>query len=140
GDTINGIATRNGGTEELRMRCNGIDDPRGLRIGQKLKVPYVGFSPSVDIAANTMTLYNHCEFFKLYEVRTVREAGTTPTGQFTVHNKKRNPTWRPGNGYTYPPGDPNNELGTRWMSFDGDILGIHGTVHPNTVGEYASNG
>ena len=52
-----------------------------------------------------------------------------------------NPTWHnPQDGREYPPGDPQNELGTRWMAFQGNILGIHGTIAPETIGEYASNG
>lgn len=140
GDTINKIARDYGVTEKLLLNCNGIDDPRKLRVGQRLKVPAVDFSVHVDIAANTMILKNFGEFFKLYPVRTGREVGTTPAGQYKILNKKRNPTWRPGNGDVYLPGDPNNELGTRWMAFEGDILGIHGTIHDETVGEYASNG
>lgn len=140
GDTINGIAAKYDVTQELLMRCNNIDDPRKLRIGQKLKVPNTDFSIHVDIAANTLSIRNHGEFFKMYPVRTGREVGTTPTGEYKILNKKRNPTWRPGNGYVYMAGDPNNELGTRWMAFEGDLLGIHGTIHEETVGEYASNG
>jgi LysM repeat protein len=140
GDTINTIARAHGVTEELVLRANGITDPRRLRIGQELRVPSVNFTLHVDLASNLMELRNKGRYFKLYKVRTGREEGTTPTGQFRILNKKRAPTWRPGNGDVYGPGDPNNELGTRWMSFEGDILGIHGTIHPETVGEYASNG
>ena len=140
GDTINVIARQHGVTEELVMMANNITNPRMLRVGQELRIPKVGFTLHVDVGSNLMELRNNGRFFKLYVVRTGREAGTTPTGQFKVLNKKRGPTWRPGNGDVYGPGDPNNELGTRWMAFEGDILGIHGTIHPATVGEYASNG
>src|SRR5690606_37786881 len=92
------------------------------------------------ISRNTLILKNHGQFVKAYPVRTGRVAGTTPTGQFRILNKKTGPTWRPGDGRVYLLGDPNNELGTRWMAFEGDILGIHGTIHPETVGAYASNG
>ncbi|CAN5237485.1 hypothetical protein BH09SUM1_BH09SUM1_29160 [soil metagenome] len=140
GDSINRIAAKNHVTEELLFHCNNITDARSLQIGQKIRIPSVDFSLGVDIAANTLTLKNHGEVFKIYTVRTGREKDATPVGEFKVLNKKRAPTWRPGNGHTYGPGDPNNELGTRWMSFSGDILGIHGTLHPDTLGEYASNG
>lgn len=140
GDTINAIARRHRVTEELLMACNGITNPRALRVGQRLRVPDVDFSLHVDISTNTLELRNHGQFFKLYRVRTGRERGTTPTGTFRVLNKKQGPTWRPGDGRVYGPDDPNNELGTRWMAFEGDILGIHGTLHPDTVGHYASNG
>ncbi len=140
GDTINGIARRHGVTEELLMQANNIDDPRRLRVGQRLKIPNVDFSLHVDVSTNTLTLKNHGQFFKMYPVRTGREAGSTPRGEFRILNKKRNPTWRPGDGRVYLPGDPSNELGTRWMSFQGDLYGIHGTQRPETVGHYSSNG
>lgn len=140
GDSIWGIAQRNGITQELLMMANNIDDPRKLRIGQTLRVPKTSFSLECDITANTLTLRNNGEFVKVYPVRTGRVAGTTPTGTFKILNKKTDPTWRPGDGRVYLPGDPNNELGTRWLSFEGDILGIHSTIHPETVGHYASNG
>ncbi len=140
GDSIWVIATRNDVTPELLMQVNNITNPRSLRVGQKLIIPDVDFSLHCDISRNTLILKNHGQFVKAYPVRTGRVAGTTPTGQFRILNKKTGPTWRPGDGRVYLPGDPNNELGTRWMSFEGDILGIHGTVRPETVGHYASNG
>ncbi|MCC7390918.1 L,D-transpeptidase family protein [Candidatus Sumerlaeota bacterium] len=140
GDSINRIARANKVTDELLLKCNGITNPKNLRIGQTLRVPQTDFSLVVDVAANTLVLNNHGKFFRIYRVRTGRESGTTPTGEYRILNKKTAPTWRPGNGHVYGPGDPNNELGTRWMSFKEDILGIHGTLHPETVGEYASNG
>lgn len=140
GDSINKIARSYKMTDELLLKCNGITDPRRLRPGQTLKVPNVDFSLHVDVTANTLVVRNAGKFFNIYPVRTGREAGTTPTGEFKILNKKANPTWKPGDGRVYLPGDPANELGTRWMSFEGDILGIHGTLHPESVGEYASNG
>ncbi len=140
GDTVYEIAQAHEITSDMLMKCNNISDPTKLRVGQKLKIPNVNFSITVDVAANLLTLFNHGDIFKIYPVRTGRESGATPTGSFRILNKKKNPTWRPGNGHVYLPGDPNNELGTRWMAFEGDILGIHGTLHPETVGEYASNG
>ncbi|MDK2973330.1 MAG: hypothetical protein PWP23_3085 [Candidatus Sumerlaeota bacterium] len=140
GDSVWGIARKYDVTSELLMKVNNIEDPTKLRVGQTLNVPQVDFSLVCDISRNELTLYANNEFLKTYVVRTGREAGTTPTGEFKILNKKVGPTWRPGDGRVYLPGDPNNELGTRWMSFEGDILGIHGTIHPETVGHYASNG
>ncbi len=140
GDSVWEIATKSRVTPELLMKVNGISDPKRLRVGQTLRIPAMDFSLVCDVSANSLTLYNHGEFVKVYPVRTGRVAGTTPTGDFRILNKKQNPVWRPGDGRVYQPGDPNNELGSRWMAFEGDILGIHGTIHPETVGEYASNG
>ena len=70
----------------------------------------------------------------------------TALGKYTIGNKQKDPTWfKPGAG-TVTSGDAANELGTRWMplvpgepSLPTD-LGIHGTIHPETVGEYSSHG
>lgn len=140
GDSVWKIASAKKITPELLMRANGIEDPSRLRIGQELRIPKVSFALACDVARNELTLTNNGAFVKTYAVRTGRVAGATPEGEFKILNKKDKPTWRPGDGRVYHPGDPNNELGTRWMSFEGDILGIHGTIHPETVGQYASNG
>ena len=74
-------------------------------------------------------------------MRTGRTDDLTPNGNYTIQNKKKDPTWRrPGDGKEFKPGDPENELGTRWMSFWKDRLGIHGTIKPETVGLYSSAG
>jgi len=140
GDSVWKIASAKKITPELLMRANGISDPSRLRVGQELRIPKTNFSLACDVARNELTLSNNGAFVKTYSVRTGRNAGTTPEGTFKILNKKTDPTWRPGDGRVYQPGDPNNELGSRWMSFEGDILGIHGTIHPETVGQYASNG
>lgn len=140
GDSIWEIARAHGTTQELVMRINNITNPRALRVGQQLRVPSPEFALVCDVPSNTLTLYNGGRFLAQWPVRTGRVPGTTPEGEFRILNKKTGPTWRPGNGFVYEPGDPNNELGTRWMAFEGDLLGIHGTLHPETVGHYASNG
>ncbi len=140
GEAVAKIAKKYGVTPELLLRVNGIDDPRRLQPGQELRVPRVDWSLHCDVGANLLLLRNAGTLFKAYDVRTGRDPGATPKGTYKVLNKKQNPTWRPGDGRIYLPGDPNNELGTRWMSFQGDILGIHGTIHDETIGSYASNG
>jgi len=140
GDSIWKIANNFDVSQELLMMVNRITDPSRLRVGETLRVPNTDFALVCDVSKNELILFNHGEFLKSYTVRTGRVEGTTPEGQYKVLNKKTNPTWRPGNGDVYLPGDPNNELGTRWMAFEGDILGIHGTIHPETLGAYASNG
>jgi lipoprotein-anchoring transpeptidase ErfK/SrfK len=87
-----------------------------------------------------MVLQNNGEFFKRYRIRTGKEDYMTPLGDFTIETKVKFPKWtNPEDGKFHPAGDPTNELGTRWMAFQGSI-GIHGTIHPDTVGKYASNG
>jgi lipoprotein-anchoring transpeptidase ErfK/SrfK len=56
----------------------------------------------------------------------------TPVGQFTVLEKRANPTWEhPASGHLLPPG-PANPLGSRWISFYRDCRGrsgFNGQVH-----------
>jgi LysM repeat protein len=140
GDSIWKIARDHQITSELLLKVNNLTDASKLRVGQSLRIPNTDFSLHCNVSRNELILKNNGEFVKSYTVRTGRVAGTTPTGTYKVLNKKQNPTWRPGDGRVYHPGDPNNELGTRWMAFEGDILGIHGTLHEETLGAYASNG
>jgi len=141
GDSPIKIAKRFGIEPELLQRCNGITNPRALRTGRRLKIPDVDFSIVVDLSDNTLTLLNHGKFFKKYRVRTGKFEGLTPTGRFTIRTKLKNPQWEdPTTGKIYPPGHPENELGTRWLGFNRAGLGIHGTIHPESIGKYASRG
>ncbi len=67
--------------------------------------------------------------------------GRTPTGEFSVDVKEKDPKWwRPGEA-PIPAGDPRNILGTRWLGFAAsDGLGIHGTDDPNSIGQQMSAG
>lgn len=140
GDNLDSLARKFNVSAELLARINGISDPRNLRVGRRMRIPETDFSIVVNKSDNTMTLYNEGEFFKKYPVRTGEEDWLTPTGTFRIQSKVKNPTWTdPKTGRNYPSLDPQNELGTRWMAFDGSI-GFHGTIKPETIGEYASNG
>jgi len=39
-----------------------------------------------------------------------------------------------------PPESPQNVLGTRWLGFDLQGYGIHGTVEPETIGQQVTAG
>jgi lipoprotein-anchoring transpeptidase ErfK/SrfK/outer membrane protein assembly factor BamD (BamD/ComL family) len=141
GDFLYNLARKHKVTQELLLRANGISDPRYLSIGQRIKIPKTDFSIVVDKSDNTLTLLSGGKFFKKYRVRTGVYDQQTPVGEYRIENKKKNPEWyNPREHKRYAGGDPNNELGSRWMSFYQDKLGIHGTIHPETVGQYASYG
>jgi L,D-transpeptidase ErfK/SrfK len=78
-----------------------------------------------------------------YPVAVGRAGWETPTGQFKVIEKIRNPGWtNPFTGEVAPPG-PDNPLGERWIAFwtDGkNFVGFHGTPNPESVGRAASHG
>jgi outer membrane protein assembly factor BamD (BamD/ComL family) len=141
GDSIYKLARQYNVTQELLLECNQINDPRLLAPGQRLKIPRCDFSIVVDKSDNTLTLYSGDKFFKKYRVRTGKYNDQTPVGEYVIENKKKDPEWvNPRDRKRYPAGHPENELGTRWMSFYQDRLGIHGTIHPETIGQYASYG
>lgn len=141
GDTIDRVARDHEIPSDLLMRVNGIRDPRRLSIGKRIKIPEVAFSIEVNKSDNTLTLLNHGRFFKRYRVRTGSFDYLTPVGEFKVLTKKKDPAWNdPKSGKYFPPSHPENQLGTRWIGFQGSSFGIHGTIEPETIGHYASNG
>ena len=141
GEYLYNLARKYHVTLELLMKANNITDPKRMQTGQKLKVPKVSFSIVVDKNTNTLTLLNDGKFFKKYRVRTGAYENQTPVGEYKIQNKKINPTWvNPRTLKMYKGGDPENELGNRWLSFKDDRLGIHGTIKPETIGYYSSYG
>ena len=66
GDALAKIERKLKTTGELLMRCNNLDDPRRLRVGQVLMVSPVEFSVIIDRKAQTVTLFNKGKFFKEY--------------------------------------------------------------------------
>jgi len=78
-----------------------------------------------------------------YSVAVGREGWQTPTGEFSVFQKQRNPAWEhPFTGEVIPPG-PENPLGTRWIGFWSDgqnSIGFHGTPDESVIGSAVSHG
>lgn len=92
-----------------------------------------------------LIVYNQGKLFKVYPIA-VGRGGKTPTGEFTIKTKEKEPEWT-FEGRVIPYGDPAHELGSRWMGIvendpNSDLsgYGIHGTNRPETIGTQASNG
>lgn len=66
GDALAKIERKLKTTGELIMRCNNLDDPRRLRVGQVLLVSPVEFSVIIDRKTHAITLLNKGKFFKEY--------------------------------------------------------------------------
>ena len=66
GDALGKIERKFKITGELLMRCNNLDDPRRLRVGQVLMVSPAEFSALIDRKAHTVLLLNKGKFFKEY--------------------------------------------------------------------------
>lgn len=140
GDRLIAIAKQYGTSADLIAKINSLGDSSILSIGRRLRIPKTHFSIEVDKSKNNLLLKNDGKFFKRYPCRTGKEEWQTPAGVYHIQSKVKNPAWtEPGTGKRYPPLHPENELGTRWMAFEGS-LGIHGTIRPETVPGYASRG
>ena len=63
----------------------------------------------------------------------------TPAGSFKIVSKLKNPTWFK-TGAVIPPDSPQNILGSRWMGFDREGYGIHGTTEPRSLGKQVTLG
>ncbi len=144
GDSMVTIALASNTTVDLMCKINGLSDPTQLRPNKRLLIPTPDFSIVIDKSDFKLTLYNHGKFFKSYKVG-LGKHGCTPVSKFVINDKIKNPTWWSPEG-PIPPGDPRNELGTRWMALKpletgiGNDYGIHGTINPSTVGWESSNG
>jgi tetratricopeptide (TPR) repeat protein len=141
GDSLDKLSKQYKISVDLLMGINHIPDPRKLRIGRRLKIPDLQLSMVVDKANNTLTVYNYGKFFKRYTVRTGKDEFRTPQGEFTILMKAKDPAWFNRDlNHTVPAGDPTNELGARWLGFQGTSLGIHEARDPGSLGKYSSNG
>lgn len=137
GDSLYVIARKKHTTVDFIKKVNDLksDD---IYPKMKLKIHTAPFSIVVDKSKNTLVLYSNNFPVKKYSVATGKK-NCTPVGAFKIKDKLVNPTWFKA-GAILPPGSPENALGTRWMGFDKPAYGIHGTIHPETIGTQASEG
>lgn len=146
GDSITSIGNKLNTTQGLLLRANGMDDADKLRLGQNLKYTPKDFRVIVERSTCRVYLLDGTTIFNVYRTGLGKENHETTLGRYKIGNKQKDPTWhKPGAG-PIPPGDPANELGTRWMPLVPEEeglptdLGIHGTIQPNSIGKYESMG
>lgn len=139
GDTLGKLAKKYDTTIELLKKANGLSS-NIIRVGEKLKVPTVDFSIVVDKSQNRLFLKKGEEVFKTYLVAT-GENNSTPTGEFKIQTKLKDPVWfRDDVGAVVPPDSPENILGSRWMGINVSGYGIHGTTEPDKLGQQVTEG
>ena len=146
GDNLTNIGIKLNTTLGLLTRANGIDESVQLRLGNRLKYTPKDFRIIIERSTCRLFLIDDRGLFKRYFVGLGMRDHQTAPGSYTIGNKQKDPTWfKPGAG-PVPPGDPANELGTRWMPLvpaEAGLptdLGIHGTIAPDTIGKYMSHG
>lgn len=146
GDSLDKIARRHNTTVDLLRLGNALTADRVIHPGDRLRVFQGVCELTVSKSRNDLVLTVDGRFFKRYRVGTGK-FGKTPVGTYVVSDKVPEPPWTRPDGKVIPYGDPENVLGTRWLSLtaaEGTApargYGIHGTWAPETVGTQSSEG
>jgi len=108
-------------------------------------VEALSYSIVIDLAEFSLSLIYDGNVIKHYWIACGSPEYPTPTGEFIITNKIKDPTWIPPDSpwakeaeLTEP--GPDNPLGTRWLELNSSQVGIHGTNYPDTIGLNVSHG
>jgi lipoprotein-anchoring transpeptidase ErfK/SrfK len=147
-----GVKLNIGGAEAAITQALA-DGRRHLTLGTKVVEPKVteqtlGRTIVVRLNENRLYLYEGFHVLTSFSVATAKPGFTTPSGVWTIYDKKENPTWyNPALdswGADLPaviPGGPGNPMGTRAIYIDAPgLIRIHGTTDDSSIGRYASHG
>ena len=139
GDSLGKLARVYHTTPQLIKRANGLKSDV-IRTGEKLRIWTSPFNVLVNKSQNVLFLKSGEAVLKIYHVSTGRD-NITPVGTFKIATKIEKPVWFRNGGAPIPSESPENELGSRWMGFDTDPhYGIHGTLHPESIGQQVTAG
>ena len=98
----------------------------------------------ISITHHQVTLYQAETKIKSYPVAVGRSGWETPSGNFQVMEKLKNPIWiHPLTGEVVPSGTSQNPLGHYWIGFwtnGQNWIGFHGTPDSSSVGRSDSHG
>jgi hypothetical protein len=102
----------------------------------------------VHVDTNRLDLYEGFRVTHSWDVATAKPGYVTPVGEWSMYQKRENPTWyNPALdtwGADLPavvPGGPGNPMGTRALYITAPgLIRIHGTTSPDSIGRYASHG
>jgi len=146
GDNLTNIGMKLNTTQGLLMRANALDKVTTLNVGDRIKFTPKDFRIIIERSTCRLFLLDGDGLFKCYRVGLGKTGHETTLGEYRIGNKQVDPTWFKPNAGPIPPGDPRNELGSRWMPLVPEReelptdLGIHGTIAPETIGEHSSSG
>lgn len=143
GDTLTSIARKHqtsiGFIQELNHKTNDK-----LRVKETLKIIPQNLKIEIYKKSFFMVVYlDNGLYYQSYEV-CLGKNNCTPIGSFSIKTKEKNPAWfytdEQGLSIRIPYGDKRHVIGTRWMGFDYQGIGIHGTIDPDSIGKNMSNG
>jgi hypothetical protein len=118
------------------------------RVAPKITVRTMMPTIVVHVDTNRLDLYEGFQVTHSWDVATAKPGWTTPVGEWSLYQKRENPTWyNPALdswGADLPavvPGGPGNPMGTRALYITAPgLIRIHGTTSPDSIGRYASHG
>ena len=146
-DGLRKIAMKHNTSVEAIQRSNNMKlTDENVQLGKSYNIYTGKWEIIISKSRRKLYLFDGKKLFKAYNIG-IGKQGRTPTGSFKTGLKKKNPDWYSPKG-KIPYGDPENVLGTRWISLNpaGKVsrqvsgLGIHGTKAPNSIGRAESNG
>jgi hypothetical protein len=107
----------------------------------------LGHTIVINLTELELSLYDGLRLMKTYPVAAGSPSYPTPQGEWTIWDKRENPTWvnpaPDGWGAGLPAtiaGGPSSPLGTRALYLDAPGIRIHGTPASYSIGTYASHG
>ena len=117
-------------------------------VAAKIDPRNIGPTIVVHVDTNRLDLYEGFQVAHSWDVATAKPGYVTPVGEWTLYQKRENPTWyNPaldswGAGLpAVVPGGPGNPMGTRALYITAPgLIRIHGTTSPDSIGRYASHG
>jgi hypothetical protein len=117
-------------------------------VAAKVTARTMGPTIVVHVDTNRLDLYEGFEVTHSWDVATAKPGWITPAGEWSLYQKRENPTWyNPALdswGADLPavvPGGPGNPMGTRALYITAPgLIRIHGTTSPDSIGRYASHG
>jgi L,D-transpeptidase catalytic domain len=118
--------------------------PVAARVREETMLPTI----VVHVDTNRLDLYEGFQVTRSWDVATAKPGWITPVGEWSLYQKRENPTWyNPALdswGASMPavvPGGPGNPMGTRALYITAPgLIRIHGTTSPDSIGRYASHG
>lgn len=117
-------------------------------VAPKVTAGTLGPTIVVRVDMNRLDLYDGFSVDRSWDVATAKPGWVTPVGEWSLYQKRENPTWyNPALdtwGASLPavvPGGPGNPMGTRALYITAPgLIRIHGTTSPDSIGRYASHG
>jgi L,D-transpeptidase ErfK/SrfK len=159
GENLTTLALRKGVKWQWLAARNDIKKPFRLKPGMVLKINTTHIVPAeidnglvINLPELMLYYFRDGVYQRRYSLAVGKRTWPTPTGDYAIQNKTRNPTWvvppsiqeemaEQGREVIekVPPG-PKNPLGAYWMGTSAPGVGLHATNIPWSVGHFVSHG